>query len=104
MNCRNLCYKLSTGISDLHNRFSGWDGGNLRLNSADFSASVSGSTLTVQVRADISYSDSGFYTRSYAQSHFEEACQEYVWDILDDLDEDGYSYVSYRFNLTLSRK
>jgi hypothetical protein len=104
MDFSTLNYKLRCNITDLHNRFSGWDGGNLRLNSADFSTSISGSTLTVQVRADISYSDSGFYTRSYAQTHFEEACEEYVQDILDDLDDDDYSYVSYRFSLSLSRK
>ena len=104
MDFGTLNYKLRCGITDLHNRFSGWDGGNLRLNSADFSTSISGSTLTVSVRADISYSDSGFYTRSYAQSHFEEACRDYVSDILDDFDDDDYSYVSYRFNLSLSRK
>ena len=60
MDFSTLNYKLRCNITDLHNRFSGWDGGNLRLNSADFSTSISGSTLTVQVRADISYSDSGF--------------------------------------------
>lgn len=104
MDIGTLNYRLRCNITDLHNRFSGWEGRNLSLDYADFRASISGSTLTVRVSANISYSDSGFYTRSYAQSHFEEACQAYVENILDEMDDDDYSYVSYQFNLSLSRK
>ena len=53
MDFSTLNYKLRCNITDLHNRFSGWDGGNLRLNSADFSTSISGSTWLLRSSSSV---------------------------------------------------
>ncbi len=104
MNLRDLNYYLSVKEGALHNKFVGWNGNDLEMRNVSFRTSMSGSTLSVSVSAGIRYSDSGFYTRSYAESHFQESCREYVEEILDEMDADGYSRISYHFSLSFSRK
>ena len=102
----NLNYYLSTDQTKLHNKFSGWTGGNLAIRYVHFNTILYGSTIRVNVSANIEYSDEGFYTRSYADEKFREACDDYVNDNIQRLDDDEYDSIDdieYYFSLSFSR-
>lgn len=83
-------YRLKYNELNLFNKFVGWNGSNLGMDQLSYQVSIYSTTLTVRTFALLKYSDQSFYTKSYAVQSFKECMEQYVKEIIDEVENAFY--------------
>ena len=106
MSIYDITYWLGNREIRLYHKFVGFNGANMTMDNVDYRTSLSldKTRIDVWVSACIGYSDIGLFTRSYALENFEEACTEYIEEVVSEEDEDDRIVaINVHFNLTASK-
>lgn len=83
-------YRLKYNELNLYNKFVGWNGLKLGMEQIYYQVSLYSTTLNVSVEALLKYSDQSFYTKSYVVESFKECMEQYVKEIIDEVENACY--------------